>query len=214
MWDPEGLEKALEGDFAIEVPVRQWLDEDDDLDETGLREKIMEAVEAPLPGQGGADRFRGHAPVREGADACVLDQQWKEHLASMDYLRRGINLRSFAQKKPQQEFKREGFEMFTAMLDSMKHDTMKALARVKIRGEDDVEAVDRSVGARRRCSSSTPMPRPPARSRLPGRPAISSPIPSCARAARSGATSLARVVRARSTSSATASWDKAVSGQP
>lgn len=143
MWDPEGLEKALDGDFGIQVPVRQWLDEDDDLDETGLRERVMEKVEGHYQAK---EDLTGPDVMRQFEKALmlsVLDQQWKEHLASMDYLRRGINLRSFAQKKPQQEFKREGFEMFTAMLDSMKHDTMKALARVQIRGEDDVEAVDR-----------------------------------------------------------------------
>ncbi len=142
MWDPEGLERALEGDFGIEVPVRQWLDEDADLDEAGLREKIMEKVNAHFEAK---EEMTGSDVMRQFEKALmlsVLDQQWKEHLASMDYLRRGINLRAFAQKKPQQEFKREGFEMFTTMLDTMKHEVMKGLARVRIRGEDDVEAVD------------------------------------------------------------------------
>jgi preprotein translocase subunit SecA len=142
MWDPEGLERALEGDFGIEVPVRRWLDEDADLDEAGLREKIMEVVEAHYQAK---EEMTGSEVMRQFEKALVLsvlDQQWKEHLASMDYLRRGINLRAFAQKKPQQEFKREGFEMFTTMLDTMKHEVMKALARVRIRSEDDVEAVD------------------------------------------------------------------------
>ncbi len=142
MWDPEGLERALGGDFGIEVPVRQWLDEDADLDESGLREKIMEKVNAHFEAK---EEMTGSEVMRQFEKALmlsILDQQWKEHLASMDYLRRGINLRAFAQKKPQQEFKREGFEMFTAMLDTMKHEVMKGLARVRIRSEDDVEAVD------------------------------------------------------------------------
>ncbi len=144
MWDVEGLEKALEGDFGIEVPVRDWLDADDDLDETGLREKIFERVEAHYHAK---EDMIGEKTMRQFEKALmlsILDQQWKEHLASMDYLRKGINLRSFAQKKPQQEYKREGFEMFTAMLDSMKHETMRALARVQIRDEQDVSAVDAS----------------------------------------------------------------------
>ena len=142
MWDPEGLERALEGEFGIEVPIRQWLEEDDDLEEEGLRSRIMEKVEAHFQAK---ENMTGSDVMRQFEKALmlsILDQQWKEHLASMDYLRRGINLRSFAQKKPQQEYKREGFEMFTAMLDNMKHETMKALARVKVRGEDDVQAVD------------------------------------------------------------------------
>ncbi len=142
MWDPHGLEKALEGDFGITVPIREWLDQDDDLEEAGLRERIMERVEAHYKAK---EEMTGSDVMRQFEKALmlsILDQQWKEHLASMDYLRRGINLRSFAQKKPQQEFKREGYEMFTAMLDAMKHETMKALARVKIRSEEDVESVD------------------------------------------------------------------------
>jgi len=142
MWDPDGLEKALGGDFGIEVPIRRWLDEDEDLEESGLRKRIMEAVEAHFQAK---EEMTGSEVMRQFEKALmlsILDQHWKEHLASMDYLRRGINLRSFAQKKPQQEFKREGFEMFTAMLESMKHEVMKALARVRIRDEEDVDAVE------------------------------------------------------------------------
>ena len=143
MWDPEGLEKALEGEFGIEAPVREWLEADVDLDEAGLRARIMETVNAHFRSkeeQTGSDVMR---QFEKALMLSILDQQWKEHLANMDYLRRGINLRSFAQKKPQQEYKREGFEMFTTMLETMKHEVMKALARVRIRSEEDVDAVDR-----------------------------------------------------------------------
>ena len=142
MWDPEGLEKALEGEFGIAAPVREWLEADADLDEAGLRQKIMERVDAHFQAK---EDMTGAEVMRQFEKALmlsILDQQWKEHLANMDYLRRGINLRSFAQKKPQQEYKREGFEMFTAMLDTMKHEVMKALARVRIRSEEDVNAVE------------------------------------------------------------------------
>jgi preprotein translocase subunit SecA len=142
MWDPEGLEKALAGDFGIEVPIRDWLEADAELDEAGLREKIMERVDAHFQAK---EDLTGPEVMRQFEKALmlsILDQQWKEHLASMDYLRRGINLRSFAQKKPQQEYKREGFEMFTTMLETMKLEVMKALARVRIRSEEDVDAVE------------------------------------------------------------------------
>ncbi|MEE4297297.1 MAG: preprotein translocase subunit SecA [Wenzhouxiangella sp.] len=142
MWDPEGLEKALEGDFGIEVPVREWLEADSDLHESGLRERLNAAVDAHFQAK---EEMTGSEVMRQFEKALmlsILDQQWKEHLANMDYLRRGINLRSFAQKKPQQEYKREGFEMFTAMLESMKFEVMKALARVRIRSEEDVDAME------------------------------------------------------------------------
>jgi preprotein translocase subunit SecA len=142
LWDPEGLEKALEGDFGIEVPVRRWLKEDDDLAEAELHQRVIDAVEAHYKAK---EEMTGASVMRQFEKAVmlsILDQQWKEHLASMDYLRRGIQLRSFAQKKPQQEYKREGFEMFTQMLDAMKHEVMKVLARVQIKDESDVSAVD------------------------------------------------------------------------
>jgi len=142
MWDAEGLEKALEGDFGIEVPIRRWLEEDDELAEETLHQRVIDAVEVHYKAK---EEMTGSSVMRQFEKAVmlsVLDKQWKEHLASMDYLRRGIQLRSFAQKKPQQEYKREGFEMFTQMLDSMKHEVMKVLARVQIKDESDVNAVD------------------------------------------------------------------------
>jgi preprotein translocase subunit SecA len=72
----------------------------------------------------------------------VLDQQWKDHLGSMDYLRQGIHLRGYAQRQPMQEYKREAFEMFTAMLENVQHEVVRILARVQVRAEEDVEAVD------------------------------------------------------------------------
>ena len=142
MWDAEGLEKSLEGDFGIDAPIRDWLAADEDLAEEGIRERVMARVEAHFAAK---EAETGSEVMRHFEKAVmlnVLDQQWKEHLASMDYLRRGIHLRGFAQKKPQQEYKREGFEMFTAMLASMRFEVIKILARVQVRSEQDVAAVD------------------------------------------------------------------------
>ncbi|MFO7764523.1 MAG: preprotein translocase subunit SecA [Wenzhouxiangellaceae bacterium] len=142
MWDAEGLEKALEREFGIDAPIREWLEADDDLTEEGIRERVMARVEAHFAAkeaETGSDVMRH---FEKAVMLNVLDQQWKEHLASMDYLRRGIHLRGFAQKKPQQEYKREGFEMFTQMLASMRFEVIKILARVQVRSEQDVAAVD------------------------------------------------------------------------
>ncbi len=141
-WDPEGLEKTLESDFGLDAPVRRWLDEDEDLDEEGLRRKIFEVVEKHFKTK---EEQTGSEVMRHFEKAVmlqVLDQQWKEHLASMDYLRRGIGLRAHAQKKPQQEYKREGFEMFTEMLASMRYEVVRILSRVQVKSDEDVEAVD------------------------------------------------------------------------
>ena len=142
MWDVEGLEKGLEGDFGIRAPLRDWMHEDESLDDAGLRRKIMERVVRHFEEK---EQQTGVEVMRQFEKAVmlnVLDQQWKEHLANMDYLRRGIHLRGFAQKKPQQEYKREGFEMFTEMLAAMRFEVIRILARVQIRSEQDVEAVD------------------------------------------------------------------------
>ncbi|MCW8874950.1 MAG: preprotein translocase subunit SecA, partial [Gammaproteobacteria bacterium] len=105
-WDVAGLEKALEEEFAQPMPIQQWLDEDDSLHEESLREKILrelEAVYAEKEKQAGTETLRH---FEKAIMLQVLDSSWKEHLSSMDYLRRGINLRSYAQKNPKQEYKR------------------------------------------------------------------------------------------------------------
>ncbi|MEM1081451.1 MAG: SEC-C metal-binding domain-containing protein, partial [Pseudomonadota bacterium] len=142
LWDPEGLEKAFEGEFGIDIPIRRWLDEDDDLAEEALRKRVFERLDAHFDEK---TQQTGEQVMRQFEKAVmlnVLDKEWKEHLASMDYLRRGIHLRGFAQKKPQQEYKREGFEMFTDMLARMRHEVVKILARVQVKSEQDVQAVD------------------------------------------------------------------------
>ena len=141
-WDVEGLEKALEEEFAQPMPIRQWLDEDDRLHEETLREKILkelEAVYAEKERQAGAGTLRH---FEKAVMLQVLDSSWKEHLAAMDYLRQGINLRSYAQKNPKQEYKREAFEMFNNMLERIKHDVISVLSKVQVRTESDVAAVE------------------------------------------------------------------------
>ncbi|GAB4199613.1 MAG: preprotein translocase subunit SecA [Wenzhouxiangellaceae bacterium] len=141
-WDVSGLEKAVEGDIGLQLPVRRWLDEDDKLHEESLREKIAKAIDqyfADREAVTGSDVMRH---LEKAVMLSVLDQQWKEHLANMDYLRQGIHLRGYAQKQPKQEYRRESFEMFTDMLDSIKLEVIKILSRVRVRDEQDVEAVE------------------------------------------------------------------------
>ena len=146
----------------------------------------------------------------------TLDTQWKDHLAAMDYLRQGIHLRGYAQKNPKQEYKREAFEMFSAMLDSIKQEVVGTLAKLQIQTPEQRRPGPRprhpaptsefAVQARGVPRASTPSPRRPER-RRPGQQATgggATTSPSCATAARSGATSPAPAAPARSTSSATA----------
>ncbi len=141
-WDIPGLEKTLDSDFGIVLPLKQWLDSDDSLTGEALRERILHSVEQHYTDREAVTGPEVMRHLEKAVFLSVLDQQWKEHLANMDYLRRGIHLRGYAQKQPKQEYKREAFEMFTALLDRIKLDTLKILSRVKIRGEEDIQAVE------------------------------------------------------------------------
>jgi preprotein translocase subunit SecA len=141
-WEVPALENVLEGEFGIQVPINEWMSQDDHPHEEQLRERIIEAVDQHFTEkeeQTGAEVMRH---FEKALMLNVLDQQWKDHLASMDYLRQGIGLRGYAQKQPMQEYKRESFEMFTQLLGNIKHEVIRILARVQVKAEEDVEAVD------------------------------------------------------------------------
>jgi preprotein translocase subunit SecA len=141
-WDVPGLQEALMLEFGADMPVAEWLEQDHALHEETLRERIIEAMEAAYAEK---EQLAGTAVVRHFEKAVmlqVLDVAWKEHLAAMDYLRQGIGLRGYAQKNPKQEYKTEAFEMFTAMLDRIKHDVVAIVSKVQVRAESDVEAVE------------------------------------------------------------------------
>ncbi len=141
-WDVPGLEDALEHEFGSRLPIAQWLDEDETLHEESLRERILEAFEGEYAKK---EQLAGAHVLRHFEKAImlqVLDQFWKEHLAAMDYLRQGINLRAFAQKNPKQEYKREAFEMFEALLERIKQEVVSILTKVQVRAEEDVDAVE------------------------------------------------------------------------
>ncbi len=142
MWDVSGLEERLKNDFAIEMPIQQWLDDDDKLHEEKMREKILETIVGAYKAK--EERVSPDV-IRQFEKAIMLqslDQHWKEHLAAMDHLRQGIHLRSYAQKNPKQEYKRESFELFTDMLELLKVDVINILSKVQVQAEEDVEAVD------------------------------------------------------------------------
>jgi len=145
-WEIPALEKALEGEFGIDLPISEWLTADEGIHEEVLRERVIEAVDEHFTRK---EEMTGADVMRHFEKALmlnVLDQKWKDHLASMDYLRQGIGLRGYAQKQPMQEYKRESYEMFTELLDNIKHEVVRILARVQVQAEEDVEAVE----ARRR----------------------------------------------------------------
>ncbi len=141
-WDLDGLQEAISNEFGIEMPVRQWMDEDHDLNEAGLRDKILatllEDYEAKeqLVGSDGMRQYEKYIMLQ------VLDKLWKEHLAAMDYLRQSIGLRGYAQKNPKQEYKRESFNMFNELLDRIKHEAVTILSKVQIRAREEVDDLE------------------------------------------------------------------------
>lgn len=153
MWDIPGLENRMRTDFGIDMPIAKWLADDNKLFEEKLRERIQDVVEKTYQLK---EEMVGPQVLRQFEKAVMLqnlDSHWKEHLAAMDHLRQGINLRGYAQKNPKQEYKREAFELFSRMLDNLKLDVIGVLSRVQIRASEDVEAVE----AQRREAEAQPM---------------------------------------------------------
>ncbi|MGA0938669.1 MAG: preprotein translocase subunit SecA, partial [Litorivicinaceae bacterium] len=139
-WDIPGLTEEFAAQFGLEMPIQAWLDEDESLYEETLLEKIISEAtrrhdeKVGVVGEETMRRFEKQVLLQ------VLDHQWKEHLAAMDYLRQGIHLRGYAQKNPKQEYKREAFELFTSMLDQIKRESVRVLTAVQVPSKEEIEA--------------------------------------------------------------------------
>ncbi|NYS76251.1 MULTISPECIES: preprotein translocase subunit SecA [Halomonadaceae] len=142
-WDLPGLEAHLKTEFNLDVPVVKWAAEDDRFSEEQLRERLQTmhreayAAKVAAAGEKLIRRFEKQVMLQ------VLDTRWKEHLQSMDHLRRGIHLRGYAQKNPKQEYKRESFELFQHLLDHIKEDVTRILSHVQVRQPEEVDALER-----------------------------------------------------------------------
>jgi len=141
-WDVEGLQEQILHEFNVEIPVKQILDADTKLHEQGLRAKIIALLEENHQQKEQHISKEVLQHFEKSVMLQVLDNSWKEHLASMDYLRQGIHFRGYAQKDPKQEYKREAFEMFTELLENIKQEVIGILAKVQVQKEEDVQAID------------------------------------------------------------------------
>jgi preprotein translocase subunit SecA len=142
MWDVEGLTTRLRADFDLDIPIQEWLDSDDKLHEDNLREKVIETAIQVYKDK---EESVGESVLRNFEKAVMLqtlDGLWKEHLAAMDHLRQGIHLRGYAQKNPKQEYKRESFELFEGLLDTLKFDVISILSKVRVQQQEDVERME------------------------------------------------------------------------
>jgi preprotein translocase subunit SecA len=141
-WDVAGLERALDSEFGIATGLKAWVEQQPELDAAQIREHVREAMDkafADKEAQIGAETMR---QLEKHIMLSVVDNAWKEHLASMDYLRQGIYLRGYAQQDPKQAFKRESFELFSDMLERIKNEVVQMLARIRIRSEEEVAAME------------------------------------------------------------------------
>jgi preprotein translocase subunit SecA len=144
-WDVPGLERALADDWQIALPVAQWLAEDDKIDGDEVLKRVLAAADAAYEGKlANVDRavFAG---FERSMMLNTLDQQWREHLAALDHLRQGIHLRGYAQKQPKQEYKREAFELFGALIDRVRAEVVRILMNVRIQSADEIERTEERI---------------------------------------------------------------------
>ncbi|PWB58526.1 MAG: preprotein translocase subunit SecA, partial [Nitrosomonadales bacterium] len=146
-WDVPGLEKALQAELQLQLPLARWLEEDSKLGEEGLLKRILEAAHS----QYHSKLEQVGAEVLHHFERAVMlqsmDTHWREHLAALDHLRQGIHLRGYAQKNPKQEYKREAFELFSALLERIKAEVTQITMTVQVKNEEDVAAVEEQIPA-------------------------------------------------------------------
>ena len=135
------MERALEAEFLLQAPVAQWLQAEPALDIPDIKQRILDQAAASYAEKVALVGAEQMAQFEHGLVLQMLDNTWREHLAAMDHLRQGIHLRGYAQKNPKQEYKREAFELFSAMLDRIKHSVVSVLMTVQVRSDADMEAV-------------------------------------------------------------------------
>ncbi len=141
-WDLRGLEATLESDFGLQMSLVDMVKSHEELDAEGIAAKVLERVNQHFAEKEAGVGEETMRALEKHVMLTVLAQSWKEHLARMDYLRQGIYLRGYAQKQPKQEYKKEAFELFSDMLENVKREVVTLLARVRIRSDEEVQALE------------------------------------------------------------------------
>ncbi|MGG6343443.1 preprotein translocase subunit SecA [Stenotrophomonas indicatrix] len=141
-WDLRGLEATLQSDFGVDMSLADLVKSHEELDAEGITAKVQERINQHFAEKEAGVGEETMRALEKHVMLTVLDQSWKEHLARMDYLRQGIYLRGYAQKQPKQEYKKEAFELFSDMLENVKREVVTLLARVRIRSDEEVQALE------------------------------------------------------------------------
>jgi preprotein translocase subunit SecA len=147
-WDVPGLQAELEAEYNLKLPLTEIVQSADEIDAEGIRKRVQQAVVEMFDAKEAAVGAETMRMLEKHLMLNVLDQNWKEHLGRMDYLRQGIYLRGYAQKQPKQEYKKEAFELFGEMLEKVKREVISLLARVRIRSEEEIAQAEEAERAR------------------------------------------------------------------
>jgi preprotein translocase subunit SecA len=144
-WDVAALERTLKDDWQIELPLKQWLDDEKDVTDAILLERILKETDQAYDAKRAAVDPAMFVGLERSILLNMLDQHWREHLAALDHLRQGIHLRGYAQKQPKQEYKRESFELFGLLLDRVRADVVRFLMSVKIQTREEIERTESRI---------------------------------------------------------------------
>jgi preprotein translocase subunit SecA len=143
-WDIAGFENALKAEFNLELPLKAWLEAEPELQDETLLERIVEKAQAAYVAKVPPGAEQQWHQFERYKMLEILDVHWREHLAALDHLRQGIHLRGYAQKNPKQEYKREAFELFGAMVESVKLEVIKTLTAIEIRTQEQIKVDDQA----------------------------------------------------------------------
>jgi preprotein translocase subunit SecA len=141
-WNLGGLEVALTAELTLRLPVVQWVKDDPKLNDDEILKRILEAADAAYEEKVSRVDLAAWRGFERSVMLQSLDTHWREHLAALDHLRQGIHLRGYAQKNPKQEYKREAFELFEALLGTVRNEVTRLLMTVEIRTEAQIEEAE------------------------------------------------------------------------
>lgn len=141
-WDAVALTKLLAEEFKINAPVNEWIETDHHIQPDEIKARVIDLCEKNYQEKEARATREVMAPFEKSIVLQILDNQWRDHLASMDHLRQGIHLRGYAQKDPKQEYKKEAFTLFTLMLDNIKYEITRLLSSVEVQSNEDVHAAE------------------------------------------------------------------------
>jgi preprotein translocase subunit SecA len=141
-WDIAALQKALESDWQLNVPLSEYLRDTKSVSEEDILEQVLQAAQAAYQQKVEAVGAESWSGFERSIMLQVIDTAWREHLSALDHLRQGIHLRGYAQKNPKQEYKREAFELFSGMLDRVRDDVVRVLMTVRIQTQEEIEQAE------------------------------------------------------------------------